>query len=449
MPLRRKPKSLAEATRYPFFVQTGPLTSAQTALLGHDMDNNSYMSYASADGLRAIEFGRVDDQDRTRIGSSIVRQTAKIVRFVMNANAGMVDQCVWIADQAYEVLGAFEIHATAGNDSGAVTLDITKESSGVAPTAGSSVLATTFNMKSTANTYQAASPATTQAAISIAAGDRISMNFTGTVTTLAGVVVELFLSPGYASEQAVFNLNANASLADQCFYIANKTMQITRIDYVHSTAGSDASAVNVQVTKDTSTNAPGAGTNLLTNNTNAGFDCKATANVVQNGTLTATAADLILVPGERLSVDFAGTTTALAGVVIVVTMQPYYRSFDFSWNIAANGSLADQSTFIANRALRVLYVSEVHSTAGTDGSAVNLQLTLDRSTDAPGAGSNLLSNNTSAGFDLKGTANTVQPGTFVSEGLTYLLPGDRLSVDFAGVLTSLAGVVVTVTLTEA
>ena len=53
----------------------------------------------------------------------------------------------------------------------------------------------------------------------------------------------------------------------------------------------DAGAVNVQLVKDTSTDAPGAGTDLLTNNTDAGFNCKGTANTVQNGTLTATTAD--------------------------------------------------------------------------------------------------------------------------------------------------------------
>jgi hypothetical protein len=57
-----------------------------------------------------------------------------------------------------------------------------------------------------------------------------------------------------------------------------------------------------------------------------------------------------------------------------------------------------------------------------------------------------MSNNTNAGFDMKGTAETVQVGTFVDTRYNFLLAGDRLSVDFAGTLTSLAGVVVTVSL---
>jgi hypothetical protein len=78
----------------------------------------------------------------------------------------------------------------------------------------------------------------------------------------------------------------------------------------------------MQVTKDDSTDAPGAGNNLLTNNTNAGFDMKGTANTMQTGTLTATSADLRLAAGDRLSVDFAGTVTTLAGVVVTVVLRP-------------------------------------------------------------------------------------------------------------------------------
>lgn len=119
-----------------------------------------------------------------------------------------------------------------------------------------------------------------------------------------------------------FNLAANASLADQAFWIADRDYEIVAIAEVHSTAGSDVGAVNLQVTKDTGTNAPGAGTDLLTNNSNAGFDLKGTANTVQNGTLTSTAASKRLAAGNRLAVDFAGTLTALAGVVVTVTLTP-------------------------------------------------------------------------------------------------------------------------------
>lgn len=121
---------------------------------------------------------------------------------------------------------------------------------------------------------------------------------------------------------ATFSMLANGSLADQCFFVADRAYTVLAIKEVHSVAGNDAGAVNLQVTKDTGTQAPGAGTDLLTNNSNAGFNLKGTANTVQNGTLTSTAGALTLAAGDRLSADFAGTLTTLAGVVVTVALTP-------------------------------------------------------------------------------------------------------------------------------
>lgn len=121
---------------------------------------------------------------------------------------------------------------------------------------------------------------------------------------------------------ATYSMLANGSLADQCFFVADRAYTVLAINQVHSVAGNDAGAVNLQVTKDTGTQAPGAGADLLTNNSNAGFNLKGTANTVQNGTLTSTAGALTLAAGDRLSVDFAGTLTTLAGVVVTVALTP-------------------------------------------------------------------------------------------------------------------------------
>lgn len=125
-----------------------------------------------------------------------------------------------------------------------------------------------------------------------------------------------------ANVLATFALAANASLADQAFFTATRAYQVIAIREVHSAAGTDVGAVNLQVTKDTGTTAPGAGTDLLTNNANAGFDLKGVANTVQTGTLTATEASLQLAAGDRLAVDFAGVLTAVAGVVVTVELRP-------------------------------------------------------------------------------------------------------------------------------
>lgn len=143
---------------------------------------------------------------------------------------------------------------------------------------------------------------------------------TGAISTADGLTVGGVIVPQVIEVPVV--IVANAACVDQAFFVANRAYQVTAIREVHATAGNDGSAVNLQVTKDTGTNAPGAGTDLLTNNTNAGFDMKGAANTVQVGTLTATAASLQLAAGNRLSLDFAGTVTTLAGLCVTVTLKP-------------------------------------------------------------------------------------------------------------------------------
>lgn len=140
---------------------------------------------------------------------------------------------------------------------------------------------------------------------------------TGAISTADGLTVNGKIVP----TQFTVQFRQASSPADECFFIAARACKVVRIDEVHATAGNDASAVNLQITKDTGTNAPGAGTDLLTNNTNAGFNMKGTANTVQNGTLVASAASLTLAAGDRLSADYAGTLTSLAGVVVTVTLE--------------------------------------------------------------------------------------------------------------------------------
>lgn len=132
--------------------------------------------------------------------------------------------------------------------------------------------------------------------------------------TVNGVIVPQFVVVNMHSQAA-------AEQVDQSFFIADRAYQVVRIDQIHAVAETTAATLNIQVTKDTGTNAPGAGTDLLTNNANAGFNGKATANTVQNGTLTAVTADLQLAAGNRLGVDFSAAATELVGVTITVILK--------------------------------------------------------------------------------------------------------------------------------
>jgi len=107
---------------------------------------------------------------------------------------------------------------------------------------------------------------------------------------------------------------------DAVFFVATRPYIVVSVSEVHSVAAGGASAL--QLVKDTGTSAPGAGTDLLTNNTNTGFDLNATANTVQVGALVAAAATKTLAAGDRLSVDFAQAIQSTAGVVVTACLAP-------------------------------------------------------------------------------------------------------------------------------
>lgn len=119
------------------------------------------------------------------------------------------------------------------------------------------------------------------------------------------------------------------------------------------------------------------------------------------------------------------------------------KLFAVHWNAPSAAFTTDTIVFTAPFDCVLQSVNEVHAVLGTDASAVNIQVTHDTGTQAPGAGTDLLSNNSNAGFNMKGTINTVQYGTFKAGASRKFARGDRLSLDFAGVQTAVAGTAIT------
>lgn len=93
-------------------------------------------------------------------------------------------------------------------------------------------------------------------------------------------------------------------------------------------------------------------------------------------------------------------------------------------------------------------ISEVHGTAGTDSGSVVLGIEKLTGTQASGAGIDLLATD----FNLKATHNTVQTGTLIMTLATNSMQnvnfntGDRLGLVLTGTPTSIADLVVVVTL---
>lgn len=103
------------------------------------------------------------------------------------------DVAFFLASRAYKVIGARLIQAVAGSDGGAVTLMLEKLTGTTAPGSGTDLLTAAWNLKGTANTQQVGTLVASAASLTLAAGNRLGLNLTGTPTAVAGVVVEVDL----------------------------------------------------------------------------------------------------------------------------------------------------------------------------------------------------------------------------------------------------------------
>jgi len=86
-----------------------------------------------------------------------------------------------------------EVHAVAGTDANAVTLDIEKLTGTTAIGSGDSVLSAEFDLKSTAYTLVRKTGLELSASRQLKPGDRLALNDTGVLTDLDGIQVTLYL----------------------------------------------------------------------------------------------------------------------------------------------------------------------------------------------------------------------------------------------------------------
>ena len=97
-----------------------------------------------------------------------------------------------------EVVEVNERHTTAGSNGGAVTMNLVKAADAVAVAGATTLLQSEFDMKSTVDTLVRKTTAnsglvTAQATRTLTGGQALGLDFTGTLTALAGVVVTIVL----------------------------------------------------------------------------------------------------------------------------------------------------------------------------------------------------------------------------------------------------------------
>lgn len=131
----------------------------------------------------------------------ITWQGLEMVQLSFGTNAAILTSpncSLFIADTDYELVKAQEIHETLGTDGSAVTLDIVKCTTTQTAAQGTTMLATTFNLKATINTVVTKSKGTsgltaTLANRNVLVANRIAAKFTGTLTSVTGVLIQLWL----------------------------------------------------------------------------------------------------------------------------------------------------------------------------------------------------------------------------------------------------------------
>ncbi len=414
--------------------------------------NGEFITGVNAAGTGTVNIIGVDSNNLVQIPSAAVLTNPtiteinsqytnpamlKTVTYNLTLNGSLGTQTFFIADRAYSVVGINAVWKTAGTVAGA-TLNVTKDTGTTVPGAGSTLQTGTFDLTATANTVLPGVLTATAASLSLVAGDRLAVKYAGTLTTLAGVVVTVTLSPSSLSETAMYFCRVNGDIATTSFFQANRDLLITGVKAVYGTAF--AGAVTIDVTKDTGTTAAGGGTSVLT----AAMAGDGTINTVITPALAASAATLAMAAGDRLAVKFSATTTG-AGVAVLVSFAPIYNRAETSWQLALNAQQqVAQCFFVADRNYEIVSASCIFDVAA--GGAAKMAVTIDKATTVPGGGSSVQTDNTNAGFDLNATARTTQFATMAGLQLRLLSPGDRLGLKVSGAAQSIADVAVTCSL---
>jgi hypothetical protein len=435
-------KTLTAAIRAPFSKRFG--LAQNPNLIDYSYDNGFAQRYSNAADTADVLADSVDSDNTLLFGQEAINPQGQAYTFNIAANGSIGATTFFIADRTYYVQGITEVHKTAGSDGSAVTAVITRERGVLAPGAGTALMSNTFNLKGTANTVQSATlngtvNAPLDPVLVLNPGDRLSFKTSGTLTALAGVVVTVYLTPGCKSEIASYFVHANADLSTQTFFVANRDFLVKGAYLYFGTAF--GAAITIDCTQDTSTNAPGAGSSILS--AAVTVDGSTLAAQTTNA-LTLGTGPFTLRAGDRLAIKYSATTTG-ADVCLAVVLQPIYKRKEVTWQLGPNGQQqVDQCFFAADRDYEVVDLSCTFATAA--GGAAKLLVTIDKGTTAPGAGNAVHTDNTSAGFDLNATGNTVQIGTLNTLRNRLLAAGDRLGLKHTGTAQSIANVAITVSL---
>jgi hypothetical protein len=237
--------------------------------------------------------------------------------YFCNVNADIKTQSFYIANRGRTITGVKCIYKTPF--AAGVTIDVTKDTGTTAAGGGTSILSAAMAGDGTANTLITPSLAASAATLTMASGDRLAVKFSAT-TTGVGICLIVTFAPIYGEISPTWQLALNAQeQISQTFFIADRAYEIVDASCVFDVAAGGASTLGVTIDKGTT--APGAGTVVQTDNTNAGFNLNATARTVQFMT-PAVRSKRFLEAGDRLGLVPVGAAQNTSLVAITCQLIP-------------------------------------------------------------------------------------------------------------------------------
>ena len=148
----------------------------------------NYIPVIKWDGYVSAKPMSLSTADSLTVGGKIVPTTFTVNRTIL---ASSVDEWVFIAPFACKVVSVREIHSVVGGAAAAVRPRKITDTSAPGAAAGSTVKEITtasFDLTTTINTTVAGTLSATASDYTLAAGDKIGLDFSGTLTGLVGVM---------------------------------------------------------------------------------------------------------------------------------------------------------------------------------------------------------------------------------------------------------------------
>jgi hypothetical protein len=407
---------------------------------------------ADANDLVAIGW---DVDNAFREAGAVVNPTRQPLVFHVYPNANLVSQTFFVnpTQHALQITLATEVHTTAGNASGAVTAQITHETlvgtSQQAAGTGKAVLTTAFDEKGVAaetvqsgalaanyrresrnNSVALATPGA--GLITLQPGDSLSCKFAGTLTTLVGVTITVNVQPGSKYEFVSFYAGPAGIAVTTSLMTAMRRRTLLFGAAVWQTAEVTAATLTLDVTKDASGTAPGAGTSMLS----ATVNLKSAALKYTQLALSATAATLQMISTDSVAAKISAATTEFAGLCVTLAFDGKQGEVSLNYNSFNSTVGTDEEFFTADRDYEVGDAAAKWTATGTSNF---FGLTSQTGTQTPSTGTSLQTDNTNKGFDTTGTINIPQFATLPALNKRFLMKGDRLGFHNQGTTGALAG----------